>query len=126
MRLLLDTHILLWALADQPSLSERARDAITDPANDIYVSSLSLWEIAIKARLGKISTDVQEVRAAALATGFRPLPFTLEHAIAVADLPDRHRDPFDRGLIAQARVEPLFLLTHDDVLAAYGDDILVV
>ena len=126
MRLLLDTHILLWALVDHPSLSERARDAITDPANDIYVSSLSLWEIAIKARLGKISADVQEVHAAALETGFRPLPFTLEHAIAVAGLPDHHRDPFDRVLIAQARVEHLFLLTHDDVLAAYGADILVV
>ena len=126
MRLLLDTYILLWALSDPPSLSERARDAITDPANDVYVSSLSLWEIVIKARLGKISADVQEVHAAALETGFRPLPFTLEHAIAVAGLPDHHRDPFDRGLIAQARVEPLFLLTHDDVLAAYGADILVV
>jgi PIN domain nuclease of toxin-antitoxin system len=125
-RLLLDTHILLWALADPLSLSERARDAVTDAANDVYVSSLSLWEIAIKARLGKLSADVQEVHAAALVTGFRPLPFTLEHAIAIAGLPEHHRDPFDRGLIAQAQVEPLFLLTHDGVLAAYGADILVV
>jgi PIN domain nuclease of toxin-antitoxin system len=66
------------------------------------------------------------VHAAALATGFRPLPFTREHALAVAGLPEHHRDPFDRGLIAQAQVEPLFLLTHDGVLSAYGADILVV
>ena len=126
MRLVLDTHILLWALADHPSLPATARETIADPANDVYISSLSLWEIAIKARLGKLSADVREVRAAALETGFRPLPFTLEHAAAIADLPEHHRDPFDRGLIAQARVEPLHLMTHDDALAAYDVDLLLV
>ena len=126
MRLLLDTHVLLWALADHPSLTALAREAITDPANEVYVSSLSVWEAALKARLGKLSADVHELRSAALQTGFRPLPFTLEHAAAVAGLPEHHRDPFDRGLIAQARVEPLRLMTHDDALAVYEVDILLV
>lgn len=126
MRLLLDTHIVLWALSDHPSLSAHARDIITDPANEVYVSSLSLWEIAIKSRLGKITADVHQTRAASVATGFLPLPFTMDHAAAVAQLPDHHRDPFDRGLIAQARVEPLHLVTHDDLLTAYDADILLV
>jgi PIN domain nuclease of toxin-antitoxin system len=126
MRLLLDTHILLWWLADSPSLSARADALIADPANEVFLSPLSLWEIAIKAHLGKITANVDEVRTAALASGFTPLPFTLEHAVAVAQLPDHHRDPFDRGMIAQARVEPMHLVTHDATVAAYGGQILLV
>lgn len=126
MRLLLDTHILLWWLANAPTLPARAHTIIADPANDVFVSPLSLWEIAIKARLGKIMANVNEVHTAALADGFLPLPFTPEHALVVAQLPDHHRDPFDRGLIAQARVEPLHLLTHDELVAAYGGDIVLV
>ncbi len=90
------------------------------------MSPMSLWEIAVKTRLGKLVADAAEVRTAALADGFVPLPFTLEHALAVAQLPDHHRDPFDRILVAQARVEPLHLLTHDGIVAAYGGDVLLV
>lgn len=126
MRLLLDTHILLWWLNDSPDLPEQAKALIADPANEVYVSPLSLWEIAIKSRLGKITADVDAVRQAALASGFDPLAFTLEHAADVARLPDHHRDPFDRALVAQARVEPMRLLTHDEVVAMYGESVLLV
>ena len=126
MRLLLDTHILLWWLNDSPDLPEQAKALIADPANEVFVSPMSLWEIAIKSRLGKIVADVDAVRQAALDSGFDPLPFTLTHAAEVARLPDHHRDPFDRALVAQARIEPLRLLTHDDIVAMYGEGILLV
>jgi len=87
---------------------------------------MSLWEIAIKSQLGRLRADVDEVRSAALQSGFRPLPFTLDHAAAVARLSHHHRDPFDRALVAQARLEPLHLLTHDQSLAAYGEHVLLV
>jgi len=126
MRLLLDTHILLWWLDDDPALPARAKTLIADPANLVFISPLTLWEIAIKARLGKIEADVDEVRAAATDGGLVPLPFTADHAGEVARLPDHHRDPFDRGLVAQARHEPMRLLTHDVAVAAYGDSVLLV
>lgn len=126
MRLLLDTHILLWWLNDDVDLPPRARLLIADPENDVFVSPMSLWEIAIKSGLGRLDADVEEVRASALASDLAPLPFTLEHAVAVTRLPDIHRDPFDRALIAQARLQPLTLVTHDNVLAAYGETVLLV
>lgn len=126
MRLLLDTHILLWWLSDDPTLPPRAGELIADSRNPIFVSPMSLWEIAIKSQLGKLRADIDEVRTAALQSGFQPLPFTLDHAAAVARLPPHHRDPFDRGLLAQALVEPLRVLTHDETLAAYGEHVLLV
>jgi len=126
MRLLLDTHILLWWLTNDQALPERADALIVDPANEVSISAISLWEIGIKARLGKLPADVDEVRTAALASGFTPLPFTLDHAAEVARQPDHHRDPFDRALVAQARFEPMRLITHDQVVAMYGDSILFV
>lgn len=126
MRLLLDTHILLWWLEDDPLLPARASELIADRRNQVFVSPMSIWEIAIKSELGKLKADGDEVRVASLQSGFQPLPFTLEHAAAVARLPHLHRDPFDRALVAQARVEPLHLLTHDGDLAAYGEGVLVV
>ncbi len=126
MRLLLDTHILLWWLSDDPLLPPRARSLIVDPANAVFISPMTLWEIAIKARLGKMTADVDEVRAEAANEGFIPLSFTADHASEAARLPDYHRDPFDRALVAQARWEPLRLLTHDGILAAYGDSVLLV
>ncbi len=126
MRLLLDTHILLWWLSDDPALPAQAKALIADPANAVFISPMSLWEIAIKARLGKLEADVDEVRAAATDNGFAPLPFTADHASEVARLPDHHRDPFDRALVAQARREPLRLLTHDEAVAAYGESVLLV
>ncbi|HXT35138.1 MAG TPA: type II toxin-antitoxin system VapC family toxin [Chloroflexota bacterium] len=126
MRLLLDTHILLWCLGDDTALPSQARNLIADPANQISISSISLWEIAIKSRLGKLEGTIDDIHAAVLASGFLPLPFTLDHAAAVAQLPFHHRDPFDRALIAQAHREPLYLLTHDKALAAYGRAVIMV
>lgn len=126
MRLLLDTHILLWWLAEDPALPAAARTLIADPANAVFVSPMTLWEIAIKTRLGKMAADVDAVRAETTDGGFASLPFTADHASEVARLPDHHRDPFDRALVAQARFEPMRLITHDRALAAYGDGILLV
>lgn len=126
MRLLLDTHVLLWWLSDDPALPPPAGELIADRRNAIFVSPMSLWEIAIKSQLGKLRADVDEVRAAALRSGFQPLPFTLDHAAAVARLPPHHRDPFDRGLLAQALVEPLRVLTHDETFAGYGEHVVLV
>ncbi len=126
MRLLLETHILPWCLVDHPALSGQARTLIADPTNQIYISAISLWALAIKTQLGKRSGDVGEIRVVAQANGFLPLPFALDHAIAVAGLPMHHRDLFDRALIAQAHCEPLDLLTHDQALVAYGTSIILV
>lgn len=126
MRLLLDTHLLLWWLKDDSLLPDRAGLLIADRRHRVYVSSMSVWEIAIKSHLRKLRADVDEVRTASMQSGFQPLPFTLEHAAAVARLPQHHRDPFDRALLAQALLEPLYLLTHDASLAVYGEHVLVV
>ncbi len=126
MRLLLDTHILLWWLKDDSLLPPRAGVLVADRGNQIFVSPMSVWEIAIKSHLGKLKADVDEVRAAALQSGFQPLPFTLDHAAAVAQLPHHHGDPFDRALVAQALFEPLTLLTHDENLAVDGEHVLLM
>jgi PIN domain nuclease of toxin-antitoxin system len=125
-RLLLDTHILLWWLKDDEQLPSRASMLISDRRNQVFISPMSLWEIAIKSQMRKIDVDVDEVRMGALRSSFRPLPFSLEHAAAVARIPQHHRDPFDRALIAQALIEPMHLLTHDGGLAAYGEQVLLV
>lgn len=126
MRLLLDTHILLWWLTDDPLLPRHAGLLLADRHNQVFVSPMSLWEIVIKSQLSKLKADVDEVRTASLLSGFQPLPFTLEHASAVARLPRHHRDPFDRALLAQALSEPLNLLTRDQSLAVYGEHVLLV
>ena len=123
MRVLLDTHLLLWALADPARLPAEARRLI-DRA-DVYVSAASIWEISIKAALGKLSADPREVVAALEPAGFLPLPISVEHAARVASLPPLHRDPFDRLLVAQALAEPMRLLTTDATLAAYGELVTV-
>ncbi|WP_085630556.1 MULTISPECIES: type II toxin-antitoxin system VapC family toxin [unclassified Pseudomonas] len=120
MRLLLDTHILLWTLDDNPRLSIKARKLI-DNAADIYVSAASFWEMAIKVGLGKLSVDLEEIRQYCLESGFIELPVSTEHAIAVKDLQPHHRDPFDRLIIAAALTEPMKLLTADPVVAQYTD-----
>ncbi len=118
MRLLLDTHILLWALAAPSRLPQAFRRDL-DTAQ-VFVSSASIWEVAIKAGLGKLDADPQEVLAAVQPSGFDLLDVTGVHAARVATLPPLHRDPFDRLLVAQALVEPLILVTRDQVLAGYG------
>lgn len=120
MRLLLDTHIFLWAVAGSPQLKPAARSLI-ESAERVYVSAASLWEVAIKARLGKIEVDPDDLLAAIDASGFIELPVTAAHAVGVARLADHHADPFDRLLLAQAMAEPLKLLTADRVLADYSE-----
>jgi PIN domain nuclease of toxin-antitoxin system len=124
MRLLLDTHPLLWALGAPSRLPQRARTLIDDA--EVYVSAASIWEIGIKAGLGKLRADPHEVLAALQSAGFIELPVTGTHAALVADLPPVHRDPFDRLLVAQAHAEPMHLLTNDAVLAGYGNIVTVV
>ena len=124
MRVLLDTHLLLWALGSPSKLPAAARKLINDA--NVYVSAASIWEISIKAALGKLSADPREVLAALEPAGFLDLPVTGVHAAHVVDLPAIHRDPFDRLLIAQALTEPMRLLTNDATLAGYGDIVTVV
>ena len=125
MRLLLDTHLFLWAVAGSPQLRPAARRMI-EAADRVYVSAASLWEIAIKARLGKIQADPGELVAAIDASGFVELPITAAHAAAVAQLPLHHRDPFDRLLIAQCMSEPLRFLSADGILSQYSDLVTVL
>jgi PIN domain nuclease of toxin-antitoxin system len=124
MRVLLDTHLLLWALATPGRLSPAAREAIA--AGDVYVSAASIWEISIKTQLGKLDANPRDVLAAIEPAGFALLPITGEHAARVAELPAVHRDPFDRMLAAQASVEPMILLTNDTALSQYGAFVNVV
>jgi PIN domain nuclease of toxin-antitoxin system len=125
MRLLLDTHIFLWAVAGSPQLKPAARRLI-ESADEVYVSAASIWEVAIKARLGKIEVDPKDLAEAIAASGFVELPVTAAHAAGVAHLDLHHNDPFDRLLVAQALAEPLRLLTVDAVLAKYSDIVLLV
>ena len=122
MRLLLDTHALLWWLLDDMALPGTARRAI-EKAETVYVSSASIWEVAIKQRLGKLpelALSVAELPELVLQCRFAPLPITDRHAAAVALLPAHHRDPFDHLLIAQAQLEKLVVVTRDERFAAYG------
>lgn len=124
MRLLLDTHALLWAVSDPDELTERARDVLRDGRNEVLVSAASVWEIAIKRALGKLTVpdDLGPVLAA---VSFSPLPISLEHASLAGSLPPHHRDPFDRMLIAQAQLESLTIVTRDARFARYGVQLLV-
>jgi PIN domain nuclease of toxin-antitoxin system len=121
MRLLLDTHLLLWAVASSRRLTKEARELIEDPENDLFYSAASLWEIAIKSglRRGDFVVDVAALQAALSAMALAELPVRATHALAVTRLPEVHRDPFDRLLIAQAVTEPLVLLTNDEILGKY-------
>lgn len=120
MRLLIDTHILLWTLADSPKLSAQAREIMTS-ASSIYVSSASYWELAIKVSLGKLNIDLKQLRDTAERDGIEELPVNGEHAIATLSLAHHHKDPFDRLIIATAISEPMKLLTADSVVAQYTE-----
>ena len=120
MRILLDTHVYLWWLQDHPNLSDTARSRIIS-ASQVYISSASIWEASIKASIGKLDVDVDQLVAEIANSGFEELPVSAKHAARVAQLPDIHRDPFDRILIAQALSEPLRLLTADSMLGAYSE-----
>ena len=118
MRLLIDTHVFLWWCADDRRLSAADRGSIRDAANEVYLSAASVWEITIKEALGRLRVP-EPVSAAAPRLGFEPLPVTFEHAEATSQLPPLHRDPFDRMLVAQARVESLTLVTRDPSIRSY-------
>lgn len=127
MRLLLDTHTFLWWCANDPNLSPLARKHIADGSNEVFLSAVSAWEIAIKSRLGKLALpDKPEAFITAMLKrhGFSVLAISMRHVMADYDLPAHHSDPFDRLLIAQATIEGLNLVSNDIKMAAYAVEIL--
>jgi PIN domain nuclease of toxin-antitoxin system len=123
MTLLLDTHALLWWLADDPALTLGARTAIRAAGHLVFVSAATAWEISIKQALGKLEA-LDDLEAALVANRFQPLPITVAHALAAGRLPRHHEDPFDRMLIAQAQAVQLTVITHDAKFQPYGVPIL--
>ena len=124
MRLLLDTHALLWWLADR-GLTDHARDVIADPGNLVMVSAASAWEISIKQALGKVSAP-DDLEQQVEESGFTPLPISIAHGLAAGRLPRHHDDPFDRMLIAQAVGESLTIVTHDKRFSSYNVAVLLI
>jgi PIN domain nuclease of toxin-antitoxin system len=127
-RLLLDTHVLLWAAASSKRLSREARDLLEDEANDVYYSAASIWEIAIKSLLRRkdFRIDPGTLVAELPAMGLIELAVSGAHAAGVARLPHLHRDPFDRLLVAQSIAEPLTLVTNDAILERYSASVRLV
>lgn len=125
MTLLIDTHLLLWAAGQPQKLSRAARRLLDDPDARLWFSAASLWEVAIKHGLGREDFRVEPVRLrrGLLDNGWRELAVSSEHAVATLDLPPLHKDPFDRMLLAQARVEGLSLVTSDKLVARYPGDV---
>ena len=125
MRRLLDTHLLLWAASDSPRLPRAVADWLDDPAARPVVSTASLWEVTIKAALGRADfrVDPARLRGGLLAAGYEELAVEGPHVLALGVLPPLHSDPFDRMLVAQARAEGLTLWTSDAALGAYGDPV---
>lgn len=128
MRLLLDTQVLLWALVSPERIPAPVRERLESPENDVLFSAASIWEVAIKVRIGRMDLPIslEDVTAAALQSGFQELPIRAAHVAATAQLPLYHRDPFDRILVAQALHEPARLLTADRKLARYADVVEVL
>lgn len=120
MHLLLDTHVLIWWFSADPRLSKKAISLIAE-AEEVYVSSASIWEATIKKRLGKLDVDLSLITTSLTKEGFIELPVRILHTLRTLDLPEIHRDPFDRILIAQAISEPLRLVTADHALKKYSD-----
>lgn len=121
MKLLLDTHLLLWAAGQPERLSKAARKLLDDPHNELLFSAASLWEIAIKNTLGRedFRADPRLLRRGLLDNGYTELPITSQHAVSIDGLPPLYKDPFDRLLLAQALVEGITLVTGDEQLARY-------
>ena len=124
MSYLLDTHILLWWVEDDPRVRADTRAKIADPSHEVVVSVASLWEAAIKRAVGKLRFETTTLLDALSRGGMRVLPITAEHALAAGDLPRHHDDPFDRMLVAQARAEGLTLISRDPRLRSYDVVIL--
>ena len=128
MRCLLDTHIVIWAMVGSKKLSSRARSMLQDTENVFYVSSASIWEVAIKhsARPDEIPVTAEQMIRFCRNSGIWELPVQFRHSQAVSSLPPHHNDPFDRMLVAQAREEGLSLLSHDRQLPPYGEFVIFV
>jgi PIN domain nuclease of toxin-antitoxin system len=128
MKLLLDTHLLLWAAGAPNRLSPTARKWIDTPANDLLFSAASIWEVAIKRGLGRsdFQADPRTLRRGLLDNGYNELPILSGHVVAIESLPPIHKDPFDRLLVAQAITEGITLLTADSVVAKYPGPIKIV
>ena len=128
MKLLLDTHVILWAAGEPAKLSGAARGVLLDEANSLFFSAASLWEVVIKRGLGRDDFRVDPIRLRRLLVmnGYADLPITSDHVLALEQLPPLHRDPFDRILIAQARAEGMLLVTVDAQVAEYGEGVLPV
>jgi PIN domain nuclease of toxin-antitoxin system len=126
MKLLLDTHILLWWLNDDEKLPEKTKYLIEQPDNVVYVSHISLWEIQIKIMIGKLHAELSAIVEQLPKNNFLELASRTNHIITLSQLPMHHQDPFDRMLIAQAISEPLNLITHDKNVALYSDSIILV
>lgn len=128
MKLLLDTHLLLWAAGQPESLPDAARSLIEDPENSLLFSAASLWEVTIKHGLGRsdFHADPHLLRRGLIDNGYDELAITSEHAVAVSSLPAIHKDPFDRILVAQATIEGVVLLTADAVVARYPGPVRLV
>jgi len=124
MRVLLDTHALLWWLTDGPDLSKPAREVIADPDSVVFVSAVSLWEISVKSAAGRIDTGTVDLPEEVASGGFLDLPINSHHAWQAGQLPRHHGDPFDRLLAAQALRERLVCVTRDDAFAEYGVPVL--
>jgi PIN domain nuclease of toxin-antitoxin system len=127
-KLLLDTHLLLWAAGEPKKMSPKARRLIADTDNELMFSAASLWEVAIKRALGRadFQVDSRLLRRGLIDNGYVELPVFSAHAVAVETLPSIHKDPFDRLLVAQSLVEGITLLTSDEVVAQYGGSIRLV
>jgi len=127
-KLLLDTHLLLWAAGEPERLSKEAQALLSAPENELFFSAASLWEIAIKRGLGRpdFSVDARLLRRGLLDNGYSELPIASEHAVAVEGLPSIHKDQFDRILVAQAMVEGITLLTTDGMVARYPGPVRLV
>ena len=128
MKILLDTHLLLWAAGQPDRLSPEARKLIDNPANELLFSAASLWEVVIKRGLGRddFKVDARVLRRGLLDNGYSELPVVSDHVVAIDSLPAIHKDPFDRVLIAQATVEGIALLTTDSLVAKYPGPIRTV
>ena len=128
MKVLLDTHIMLWAMTDDPRLSQVAREVIEDGRNELYFSVVYLCEISLKHKIhgDQMPVSARKAREAFAANGYLELPFVSSHAESMDDLPMLHRDPFDRMILAQAKGEGMKLLSHDNRFPAYGDFVVAV
>ncbi len=126
LRILLDTHVALWAITNDARLDENARNLLTSQATEVWVSVATIWEISIKHGLARGNMPISGAEALAYfqESGYRILPISPEHAVVVETLQPIHSDPFDRILVAQALSEPLRLVTHDEMVARYSDTIL--